>query len=106
MKKFFIKIDSEKIKERTFQNNKNFNKILKNIENYQKDSDLEKRTSSKKCKFCFYLKSPKIVGQAFTTWTCGVCEKEFQHHNTGTTAVCDGCSNKLFICIDCGASIE
>ena len=69
------------------------------------DLDKRDRLKANMCKYCFYRGS-RMVGQAFTPWTCRVCLKEDQHHNTGVPRVCSPCGKKHSLCLECGGDIH
>ncbi len=58
------------------------------------------------CKACYYIHNPKIVGQAFTDYVCGICCQTARHHNTGVPLYCPTCCKKYELCGSCGGANE
>ena len=43
-----------------------------------------------------------ISGQAFTSYECNLCNKKYNHPNTGTPKICSKCATITNRCTDCG----
>ncbi len=79
---------------------------LKMLQDYNTDRDSHRRHKVQLCRTCHYLRSGMIAGQAFTDYTCRVCDNVFGYHNTNTPKICTTCANKLNLCVKCGGDIN
>jgi hypothetical protein len=66
------------------------------------DGDRVRRDAARECVGCFYVRGPRIAGQAFTPWLCTICCVADQHPNTGVPRVCNGCAEAYGLCVTCG----
>lgn len=57
------------------------------------------RLAAHECKACFY--EVTFSGQAFTPYTCGMCQLGFMHNNTGVPKLCPNCADKNVLCAQC-----
>lgn len=57
------------------------------------------------CEDCKLKSGSRIVGQAFTAYTCARCEKEQMHHNTGCPRFCKACALGVYMCQRCGVKL-
>ena len=72
---------------------------------YLKDADKKERVKQNLCGYCYYINNVRLAGQAFTSYNCAVCDKEFTHPNTDTYKLCDKCASKYELCKYCGSDI-
>jgi DNA-directed RNA polymerase subunit RPC12/RpoP len=79
--------------------------LRERLANIDGDAEREERLRQLQCPACWYA-SGGLAGQAFTRYTCQVCSAEFQHPNTHTPRMCRVCSDRLRICVECGADLE
>lgn len=70
------------------------------------DPDYDKRIAAGRCRACYYGLVTKMVGHAFTAWTCRFCTDGGTHHNTGVPVVCRACSVELGLCVECGGHLD
>jgi hypothetical protein len=68
------------------------------------DPRLEHRLARQECGPCFYTQ--RIAGQAFTGYTCELCQNEHKHHNTAVPKICQGCASHNGLCARCCADME
>lgn len=101
-----IKIDEARVKELTYRNKEQAKFACERVNAFQSDAEKDKRLNQRQCAYCFYFNSSYLVGQAFTEWECGVCNKVELHPNTGTPKVCNECSIEHSLCVRCGADIH
>ena len=73
---------------------------------YLIDKDKSARLKALTCSYCFYFNSGSLAGQAFTEWTCEVCEKDQMHSNTGVPIACDACAKRHSLCKECGSDLH
>lgn len=79
---------------------------FRNAKNAQADSKKDARLYEQECIYCYYFEHNRIVGQAFTGYTCTICHQTKLWHNTGTPDVCPECAKYYNICKRCGANIN
>lgn len=66
------------------------------------DPEMPARHAAGECSACFYLPSTRLVGQAFTEWTCKHCEKpQPAWPNTGHPHLCLECAHRYGLCRTC-----
>jgi hypothetical protein len=70
------------------------------------DTDHTDRLKACMCKMCFYHKSMRIAGQAFTFVKCGICATDMTFSSTHTHALCEGCARAYELCKECGCDRE
>lgn len=70
------------------------------------DSKRKDRREARECAWCFYFCRNRLAGQAFTDWECSGCNTPASHPNTSTPVLCDSCSDKLGLCVRCGADLD
>jgi hypothetical protein len=70
------------------------------------DGEREKRLQVHECAYCYYLRGPRLVGQAFTDWKCLACGVEGSHPNTGVPRYCNACSDAYHLCVECGGDLS
>ena len=58
------------------------------------------------CKKCLFEEKGMLAGQAFTEFTCALCDKHDVWGNTNVPKFCYSCSKKLNMCQRCGAPLE
>jgi hypothetical protein len=94
------------INERNFRALIRADSFLAKGESYRMDVHKESRLKHQSCRYCYYIRGDRIVGQAFTTYKCGICKQDNSWHNTGIPVLCPECAKKNNLCISCGADIE
>ena len=57
------------------------------------------------CTKCYWKEKGQLSGQGFTTFTCALCGKEEEHHNTNVPKFCHECSKRLNMCQRCGEEL-
>jgi hypothetical protein len=71
------------------------------------DPDREIRLApAHQCIRCFYMPDTRLVGRAFTDWTCLVCGEPGRHSNTAVPLLCGTCSGDLHLCVTCCADLD
>lgn len=65
-----------------------------------------RQVASKKCKVCYYLREPRMAGQAFTNFECANCGETTAHHNTNTPRYCATCCADNELCQSCGGKLQ
>ncbi|HET9045065.1 MAG TPA: hypothetical protein VFN70_18045 [Burkholderiales bacterium] len=66
------------------------------------DAEMPKRHAAGECRHCFYIGDGRICGQAFTEWTCTMCETPQEAWpNTGTPQLCLSCATRYGLCRNC-----
>ncbi|GAB6429000.1 hypothetical protein bcgnr5378_28770 [Bacillus cereus] len=95
----------EKLKMSTYWSEHYYLQQKKAIEQYEQDEQKEIRKSERECKTCFYLKKGGSL-QAFTSYKCGLCDREDRYHNSRVPKYCTECADKLNICVRCGAEVQ
>lgn len=69
------------------------------------DIDREWRLKEQTCLGCYYLTSG-LAGSGFTEYTCGICNRSEQYHNTAVPKFCRPCAMQHEICRRCGADMQ
>lgn len=93
-------------KETLFWNNKRVEKMKKKISLFELDEDAVSRKKNCECKYCTYINSDRIAGQAFTHAICKTCGKEMIFPSTDTDLYCVECAKKMNICKHCGSEMD
>lgn len=70
------------------------------------DEEREKRREKQLCKYCYYINSGGVAGQAFTSSTCAFCQKDTMFSTTHTDALCLECAQENRVCKECMADME
>lgn len=70
------------------------------------DANQAARKAQHACRACFYLDAGRIVGLAFTTYTCAGCQQEDRYPNTGVPLLCATCAETYELCRHCCADVE
>ena len=78
--------------------------LLKLAKLIEEDPKKQERVAACLCKRCMY--STTLAGQAFTSWKCGICEKEDLNSNTDTPVLCLNCAKQHKLCMDCGTDLN
>lgn len=91
----------------TFRTNEYIERLVKAVHAFENEgaSERQLRISQNLCGYCYFLRGPRISGQAFWPWKCGVCTKEDTHHNTSTPRFCKVCAEEHGLCVDCGGTV-
>jgi hypothetical protein len=92
--------------EKAHFNNTYVGRLRLKLLNYDQDSDKEERVSENICKYCYYIDTDRIAGQAFTKTNCRICDKEMVFQTTITDRYCSDCSSNMKLCKYCGATID
>ena len=71
----------------------------------QRNKHEARRAASKQCKACYYLREPRMAGQAFTAFTCAICQVTQDHHNTNVPKYCRACCDEHELCQTCGGRL-
>lgn len=100
-----FEFDLNELNYKTFISRSRVNRILALADNLKKDPDKTKRLNGLHCLICWY-QSGKIVGQAFTSWSCKSCGQTGMHPNTGVPQLCNNCAEKMQACIECGGDLN
>lgn len=98
-----IKQDS---KNRTYLNSRYISKMRNKLKIYDEDREKLLRQGEHLCKFCYYIDTDRIAGQAFWTNNCHSCGKEMTFPTTDTNDFCESCANKLDVCKHCGQELD
>lgn len=64
------------------------------------------RAARRQCKACYYLRQGRLAGQAFTDFTCKICQQVISHHNTAVPDYCDACCAEHGLCQTCSGRLE
>lgn len=64
------------------------------------------RLEHRECPRCWYLRGPRISGQAFTAYKCWLCAETKEHPNTSTPRYCPNCCDEFQLCGSCGGTID
>lgn len=73
---------------------------------YLTDARAKDRKADGACRTCFYLKTTRLSGAAFTAWSCRVCKQEQPHyHCTAVPFYCGPCAATHGLCRRCGGTI-
>jgi len=78
--------------------------IHKLSNNLKLDPEKNHRLKQLLCKKCFYQET--LAGQAFTEYTCLLCETKDLYPNTAVPLLCQKCATDKKICRDCCASLK
>jgi hypothetical protein len=101
------KLTEDDIAQKTFCNKRTADNRIANIMRYLDDKNKNARLQDQSCRFCYHLCSDRIVGTAFTEWTCAVCLKEqppWPH--TGHPMCCTSCAETHELCRRCGGDLH
>jgi hypothetical protein len=90
----------------TYFNSKNIQHMREKLTAFDNDLKSEERKSKQLCKHCFYVKTGRIAGQAFTNHNCGLCDKLMTFPTTDTDDFCLECAEEISVCKHCGAKID
>jgi hypothetical protein len=77
---------------------------LELVEKFKTDPDRERRLQRGECVACFY--TTRIAGQAFTSYSCALCQAQSQYHNTAVPKLCPSCAEHNGLCVRCCADKE
>jgi hypothetical protein len=99
--KHMIDIDNK-----THWNNKHIEDMTKKLNSYCFDDKQMERSLQQLCKYCFYVNTGRIAGQAFTKSNCSYCEKEMMFPTTDRDKYCPECAKKIMACKHCGARMD
>lgn len=89
-----------------FFNDKHVAKIKRKIFEYNEDGAKKIRRNLHICKYCYYINTGRIAGQAFSSATCKECGKEMIFPTTDTNEYCPECAKKLNVCEHCGSEMD
>lgn len=71
------------------------------------DAHAVHRRLAQRCGACEYLGRYRLAGQAFTRWSCQLCNAEQPAHpNTSVPRLCAGCAKTYGLCATCGGDLE
>ena len=101
-----ILVDLFHVQHRTAMNREHIESTVRHVRDYEGDVHRERRLAARLCPWCFYFRRGLLAGQAFTHWNCSACDKADCHSNTNHPYLCNDCSDKLGLCVTCGADIE
>lgn len=93
-------------KEIKWFNDRHVSKLKGKIFDYNQDKAKEFRKEHCICKYCYYINTGRIAGQAFTTIECKECKKETTFPSTDTDKYCLKCAQKLNVCKHCGSEMD
>lgn len=80
---------------------------LKRVFNFLHDEEKKKRLEEEfECAACWYLRRPRLAGQALTNTKCRVCFKDMLFHNTDVDKTCKDCAKEYGLCCYCGGDIQ
>ncbi len=65
-----------------------------------------RQAASRKCKACYYLREPRMAGQAFTPFECANCGDTTAHPNTNVPRYCATCCADNELCQNCGGRLQ
>ena len=57
------------------------------------------------CEKCYWEEKGMLSGQAFSAYTCALCDKTETWHNTNVPKFCSECSERLQMCQRCGGDL-
>ena len=100
------KLTVEKINQNTYY--RTYGVELKAVQLIKYFQDLEKadRVQSRNCRYCFYMRTDILSGQAVTESHCGNCEAVVVCGNTDVPQFCDSCADTYRICAQCGSDLH
>ncbi len=101
-----MKISKESIHGANYRARSVVDGVLSRALKFLADADKKKRQEACLCLYCFYVRGPRISGQAFTEWDCEECGEKAMHSNTSVPHYCLDCAWKYNVCADCGADLE
>lgn len=92
----------------TFRTNERAEFLVKAVHAFENEgaSERQLRLSKNLCGYCYFLRGPRIAGQAFWDWKCRVCGKPDTHPNTGVPCFCADCAKEHGLCVECGGSVH
>ncbi len=73
---------------------------------YAADLEVAKRRAQQKCRRCYYLRSGRLAGQAFTYGACKLCALEMTFPTTHQDDLCLHCGQQNALCVECCADID
>jgi hypothetical protein len=101
-----IVVDLFHVQHKTAMNREFIESTVRHVREYEGDVHRERRLKARECPWCFYFRRGMLAGQAFTSWACSFCLKEDVHANTAHPYLCTDCSDKLGLCVTCGADLD
>jgi hypothetical protein len=74
------------------------------LDKIKHDEEKDRRILLSECPYCFY--GVFMAGQAFTDFSCKICDKAERHFNTNIPIICNECATKYNLCIQCGCDMN
>jgi len=100
-----VKDIQESIKFSSYLSKQYYEKAIKAAADAENDTNKEQREKEHECRWCFYIRRPRIAGQAFTDSDCIFCEKPMRFATTSVDKVCIDCSDRYHVCVYCGGEL-
>jgi hypothetical protein len=96
----------ERIKISTHFSRKRLDAMIVAAEAAYTDVDRARREKQQYCRWCYYGRSPRIAGQAFTERACYACTTVVTYPTTDTNLLCVPCAQRYGACVSCCADID
>jgi hypothetical protein len=90
----------------TSQANETAESVQRRVDRYNADEDRDQRVAESTCKTCWYHRRNRMCTSSYTKWLCGVCMREYMHHNGCVPTVCKTCAEDHALCRDCGGDLR
>jgi hypothetical protein len=91
---------------KTYYNNQHVAKMREKLRQYDTDEENPHRLALQLCKYCQYIMTGRIAGQAITPYNCRECGKNLIAPTTLTDKYCEDCAQKQNLCRQCGATMD
>jgi hypothetical protein len=99
-------LDIQRVRNATHFNRQHLREWIAAAERAFADLDRKAREEAQACRWCWYGRSTRIGGQAFTSRKCDACDVEQTFSSTSTDPLCTPCGVKLGLCVRCCADID
>jgi hypothetical protein len=100
-------LDINRLRTTTSYNRKHLDEWIDNAERAYTDADRKGREAHQRCRWCHYARAGRVALQAFTEWTCIVCDvAQPPHHNSNHPKVCVACACANNLCTECGGDFD